>query len=213
MRRPIGAAVANAEACLRFLDRDQPDVPEAHKAASQMALDARRAGEIIDRVRSLYRKGSSHREMVDVNEVIREMVDMLHNEANRDSIAMRTEVGEALPHVMADRAQLQQVLMNLMLNGIEAMRDSTGELSIKSGLAEDGQLRISVSDMGVGLPAGKADKIFDAFFTTKPQGTGLGLAITRSILESHGGRVWATPNTPRGATFQFTLPAKKAAHA
>jgi len=138
---------------------------------------------------------------------------MLHNQANRQSVMMRTELCEALPQVMADRVQFQQVLMNLMLNGIEAMRDMTGELSIKSQLAESGQLLISVSDTGVGLPKGKADEIFNAFFTTKPQGTGMGLAITRSIVESHGGRVWATTNSRRGSTFHFTLPRKTAAHA
>jgi signal transduction histidine kinase len=151
--------------------------------------------------------------MVDVNEVIQEMVGMLRNEANRYSVTIRTELDETVPEVMADRVQLQQVLMNIMLNGIEAMRDTTGELSIKSQLAEDGQLMISVSDMGVGLPAESGTEIFNAFFTTKSQGTGLGLAITRSIVESHGGRVWAIGNTPRGATFQFTLPARMAAHA
>jgi len=206
INQPIGAAVANAEACLQFLDRDQPDLAEAREAAFEMARDARRAAAIIDRVRSLYGKGSSQREMVDVNEVVREMILMLHNQASRYSIMMRTELAEKLPKVMADRVQLQQVLMNLMLNGIEAMRDTTGELSIKSQLAEEGQLQISVIDTGVGLPAGNADQIFNAFFTTKSQGTGLGLAITRSIVESHGGRVWATANAGRGATFLFTLP-------
>jgi PAS domain S-box-containing protein len=213
INQPIGAAVTNAQACSRFLNRDQPDVPEAREAALETVRDARRAADIIARVRSLYQKGSSKLEIVDVNELIREMVVMLHNEANRNSVTMRTELGEPLPHVMADRVQLQQVLMNLMLNGIEAMRDTTGELSIKSRLDEGGQLLISVSDTGVGLPTGKADEIFKAFFTTKPQGTGLGLAITRSIVESHGGRVWATANSGRGATFHFTLPQKAAAHA
>jgi PAS domain S-box-containing protein len=213
INQPIGAAVTNAQACLRFLNRDQPDMPEAREAALEMVRDATRAADIIDRVRSLYRKGSSKLEMVDVNEVIREMVVMLHDEANRSSVDMHTELYENLPQVLADRVQLQQVLMNLMTNGIEAMRDAGGELSIKSHFAEDGQLMISVSDMGVGLPAGSGNEIFNAFFTTKSQGTGLGLAITRSIVESHGGRVWAIGNTPRGATFQFTLPAKMAAHA
>ncbi len=206
INQPIGAAVANAEACLQFLDRDQPDVAEAREAAFEMARDARRAAAIIDRVRSLYGKGSSQKEIVDVNEVILEMALMLHNQARRYSVTMRTELAEKLPKVVADRVQLQQVLMNLMLNGIQAMRDTTGELSIKSQLAEEGQLQISVIDTGVGLPAGIADQIFNAFFTTKSQGTGLGLAITRSIVESHGGRVWATANPGRGATFQFTLP-------
>jgi signal transduction histidine kinase len=188
-------------------------VPEAREAALEMVRDASRAVDIIDRVRSLYRKGSSKLEMVDVNEVIGQMVVMLHDEANRSSIKIHTELCVNIPDVLADRVQLQQVLMNLMINGIEAMRDAGGELSIKSQLAEDGQLMISVSDMGVGLPVGKADEIFNAFFTTKSQGTGLGLAITRSIVESHGGRVWAASNSGKGATFHFTLPQKTAAHA
>jgi signal transduction histidine kinase len=212
INQPIGAAVTNAQACLRFLHSGQPDVPEAREAALEMVRDARRAADIIDRVRSLYRKGTAHQEMVDVNEVIREMVVLLHQEANRYSVDMHTELCENLPNVVADRVQLQQVLMNLMMNGIEAMRDAGGELSIKSQLAE-GQLLISVSDTGVGLPIGKADEIFNAFFTTKPQGTGMGLAITRSIMESHGGRVWATANSGRGSAFHFTLPQKTAAHA
>ena len=213
INQPIGAAVTNAQACLRFLNREQPDVPEACEAALEMVRDATRAVDIIDRVRSMYRKGSPHQEMVDINEVILEMVVMLRNEANRNSVKMHTELDETLPQVMADRVQLQQGLMNLMMNGIEAMRDSGGELSIKSQLDEDGQLRISISDTGVGLPTGKETEIFNAFFTTKSEGTGLGLAITRTIVESHGGRVWATNNTLRGTTFQFTLPSKRAAHA
>ncbi|MGH9396779.1 MAG: PAS domain S-box protein [Terriglobia bacterium] len=213
IKQPIGAAVTNAQACVRFLERDQPDVPEAREAALEMVRDGRRAADIIERVRSLYRKGPSLQEMVDANQVIREMVVLLHNEANRHSVTMRTDLAENLPKVMADRVQLQQVLMNLMLNSIEAMRDTTGELSIESQLAEDGQLLISVTDTGMGLPAGNADQIFNTFFTTKSQGTGMGLAITRSIVESHGGRVWVTGNSGRGTTFQFTLPAKSTEHA
>ena len=213
IKQPIGAAVTNAEACLRLIDRDEPDLPEAREAALEMVKDARRAADIIERVRSLFRKGSSHLEIVDVNEVIREMVVMLQKEANRHSVTMRTDLADGLTKVMADRVQLQQVLMNLMLNGIEAMRDTTGELSIKSQLGEDGQVLISVSDTGVGLPTENADQIFNAFFTTKSQGTGLGLAITRSIVESHGGRIWATANSGPGATFQFTLPIRRRQHA
>jgi signal transduction histidine kinase len=213
INQPIGAAVTNAQACLRFLNRDQPDVTEARQAALEIARDAMRAADMIARVRGLYQKGFSKTEMVDVNQLIREMVAMLHDEANRNSVTMRTELSELFPHVMADRVQLQQVFMNLILNGIEAMCDTTGELVIKSQMAEGGQLLFSVSDTGVGLPTGKSVEIFRAFFTTKPQGTGLGLAITRSIVESHGGRVWATENDGRGATFQFTLPQRRATHA
>jgi signal transduction histidine kinase len=213
IKQPIGAAVTNAEASLRLLNRDQPDIPEAREAALEMVKDATRAAHIIDRVRSLYRKGSAELELVDVNEVIGEMALMLHNEANRHSVTIRTELAKSLPRVMADRIQLQQVLMNLMLNGIEAMRDTTGELSIKSQLAEDGQLLISVTDTGVGLPTDNVERIFNSFFTTKSEGTGLGLAITRTIVASHGGRVWATANPGRGATFHFTLPSKAAVSA
>src|ERR1700751_4555686 len=210
IKQPIGAAVTNADACVRLLDRDQPDVPEAREAALDMAKDARRAAEIVDRVRSLYQKGSSQRETINVNEVIGQMVVMLQNEANRHSVTIRTDLAEGLPTVMADRVQLQQILMNLMLNGIEAMLDTSGELTIKSKVADDGQLLISVTDTGVGLPTENAGQVFDPFFTTKSQGTGLGLAITRSIVESHGGRIWAAPNPGRGATFCFTLPTRVA---
>jgi len=206
IKQPIGAAVTNAQTCLRLLDGERINLIEAREAASEMVLDARRAADIIDRVRSLYRKDSSHHETVDLNDLIREMIVMLRDEANRHSITMCTDLAEGLPKVTADRVQLQQALMNLMLNGIEAMRETTGELSIKSRLAEGHQVQISVTDAGVGLPIGKADQIFNAFFTTKPQGTGLGLVITRSIVESHGGRVWATANSGRGATFHFMLP-------
>ena len=155
---------------LRLLDRAEPDIGEAREAALEMIKDARRAADIIDRVRSLYQKGSSQLEIIDVNEVIGEMVVMLQNEANRHSVTVRTDLAEGLPAVMADRVQLQQVLMNLMLNGIEAMRDTSGELSIKSQLAEDGQLLISVTDTGVGLPTENVDQIFNPFFTTKTKG-------------------------------------------
>jgi signal transduction histidine kinase len=210
IKQPIGAAVTNAEVCVRTLDRSHRNIAEAREAALAMAKDIRRAADIIDRVRSLFQKSSSESEEVDINEVIEEMVVMLQNEATRHSVTIHTHLADGLPKVMADRVQLQQVLMNLMLNGIEAMQDASGELGVKSQLADDGQLLISVADTGVGLPSDSIDKIFDAFFTTKSQGTGLGLAITRTIVKSHGGRIWATANSGRGATFTFTLPSKLA---
>jgi signal transduction histidine kinase len=210
VKQPMAAAITNANTCLRWLTRDQPDLQEAREAASRMVKDARRAVEIINRTGSLYRKEALQREFVNINEVISEIVGLLRNEAARYSIKTRTDLAPELPKIMADGVQLQQVLMNLMLNAIEAMRDTVGEMVVKSQLDQDGQLLISVSDTGVGLPTDKADKMFDAFFTTKPQGTGMGLAISRSILESHGGRLWATPNPGRGATFHFTLPQQEA---
>ena len=207
VNQPIAAAITNANTCLRWLMRDPPDVDEARQAASRMVKDTTRAADIISHVRLLFKKGGGERDLVDINDVIREMIVLLRNEANLHSVAIRAEFGADLPNVMADRVQLQQVLMNLMLNGIDAMKDINGEreLAVKSG-EKDGQLLISVSDSGVGLPAQQADQIFNAFFTTKDHGTGMGLSISRSILESHGGRLWAAANSPRGASFYFTLP-------
>ncbi len=214
IRQPISAAVTNAKTCLRWLGRDEPEVAEAREAASRLVKDVTRAADIISRISSLFKKGESQRESVDVNELVREMIVLLRSEASRYSISIRTELAEDLPKVMADRVQLQQVFMNLMLNGIDAMKETSGgsELTIKSEVG-DGQLLISVSDAGVGLPPEQADQIFTAFFTTKDNGTGMGLPISRSIIESHGGRLWANANSARGATFQFTLPATFAAHA
>src|SRR5258705_1387017 len=213
IRQPISAAVTNAKTCLRWLCRDDPDVTEAREAASRLVKDVTRAADIISRISSLFKKGESQRESVDVNELVREMIVLLRSEASRYSISIRTELAEDLPKVMADRVQLQQVFMNLMLNGIDAMKEASGgsELTIKSE-AGDGQLLISVSDTGVGLPSEQADQIFRAFFTTKDNGTGMGLPISRSIIQSHGGRLWAACASGQGTTFQFTLPATVAAH-
>jgi PAS domain S-box-containing protein len=212
IKQPIAAAVTDAQTCLRWLSRGQPDLAEARDAASRVIKDATRASDIISRIGLLFKKGAPQRELVDVNEIIQEMIVILRYEASRNSISIRGELANDLPRTMADRVQLQQVLMNLMLNGIEAMRDSrpAGELAISSR-REDGQLLISVSDDGVGLPPEQSAQIFDAFFTTKPKGTGMGLPISRSIIESHGGRLWVTAHSGRGATFQFTLPCKDTA--
>jgi signal transduction histidine kinase len=156
----------------------------------------------------LFKKGISEREFVDINEVIQEMVVLLRGEAMRCSILLKTELEADAPQVMADRVQLQQVLMNLMINGIDAMKDADGarELTIKSERSETHQVLVSVNDTGVGLPPQQPDQVFEAFFTTKPHGTGMGLSISRSIVESHGGRLWAANNSPRGASFCFALP-------
>ncbi len=210
VNQPIAAAVTNANTCLRWLTRDHPDVEEARAAASRIVKDGTRAAEIISRIRLLFKKGAPQRELVDVNEVVREMIVLLRGEATRHNILVRTELAAGLPAVMGDRVQLQQVLMNLMINGIDAMKDVDGarELAVKSQRGENEQLQVSVSDTGVGLPVQQADQIFNAFFTTKPHGTGMGLRISRSIIESHGGRLWAVGNSPRGASFNFTLPSK-----
>jgi PAS domain S-box-containing protein len=208
IKQPIAAAMANAGACLGFLDGDHPDILEAREAASGTIGCARRAAEIIDHVRSLFKKNLPQREPVDINELIREIALLLKSDIRRNSVTVNLELGENLPKVVGDRVQLEQVLMNLMLNANEAMRDANGNLTITSNPTEDGHLLISVSDTGIGIPTDKVDRIFDTFFTTKPQGTGMGLAISRSIVESHGGRLWATSNSGRGSTFRFTLPPK-----
>jgi PAS domain S-box-containing protein len=206
IQQPIAAAAMNATACLNWLQREPPEIEEARQTVSKIINDANRAAHIIDRNRSLYSRGRPQWELIDLNEIIREMVAILHGVANRHSISIHSELDLALPTTMADRVQLQQVLMNLLLNGIEAMKEEGGKLSVRSKRIKDGQLLISVSDSGIGLPRENTERIFEAFFTTKPHGTGMGLSISRRIIESHGGRLWASANTGRGATFQFTLP-------
>jgi len=214
VNQPIAAAVTDANTCLRWLNREQPDVEEAREAASRVVKDATRAAEIISRVRLLFKKGAAQRELVDINEIIQEMVALMRSEIGRNSISVRTELAEDIPQIMGDRVQLQQVLMNLMINGIDAMKEVNGtrRLDIKSQRAENNELTVSVADTGVGLPPQHADQIFNAFFTTKLHGTGMGLRISRSIAESHGGRLWAANNPSRGATFYLTLPFKTEAH-
>jgi len=214
VNQPIAAAVTDANTCLRWLTRDEPDLEEARQAASRVVKDAARASDIVFRTRSLFKKDTPQRELVDVNDVIREMMILLRSEATRYSISVQAELSEGLPRILADRVQLQQVLMNLMINSIQAMKHVSWprQLAVKSQWAEDEQLMVSVSDTGVGLPAQQADQIFDAFFTTKSDGTGMGLRISRSIVESHGGRLWAGDNSPHGASFHLTLPSKAESH-
>jgi C4-dicarboxylate-specific signal transduction histidine kinase len=210
VNQPIAAAVTNANTCLRWLAGGNPNLEEARAAAMRIVKDGTRAAEIINRIRLLFKKGTPQRELVDINEVIREMIGFLRSEAARHNILVGTELATDLPQFMGDRVQLQQVMMNLMTNGIDAMKDADGtrKLAIKSQRAENEQILVTVSDTGVGLPAQEADQIFKAFFTTKPHGTGMGLSISRSIVESHDGRMWAAENSPRGASFCFTLPTK-----
>jgi PAS domain S-box-containing protein len=212
INQPIAAAVTDARTCLRWLGREQPDIAEARESAARMVKAVTRASDIISRLRQLFKKGAPQTSVVDVTAVIQEMVVLLGSEAAKYSVSIQTELSADSPRVMADRVQLQQVLMNLMLNGIEAMHDTKGggQLTIGSLRREGGQLLISVSDTGVGLPPEHADQIFNAFFSTKAQGTGMGLSISRSIVESHGGRLWAKSNPVGGTTFNFTLPALEA---
>ena len=206
IKQPIAAAAFNGQACVNWLSGGAPNATQASKAASAVVEAVTRAGRIIDRVSSLYRRGAPERELVDLNGIVREITQLLSDTANRNAVSIRMDLDPELPTTTADRVQLQQVLMNLMLNGIEAMQDKSGELTIVSKRTGNGHLLISVSDTGVGLLNGESERVFEAFFTTKPRGTGMGLSVSRRIVASHGGQLWASPNAGRGATFQLTLP-------
>ena len=214
VNQPIAAAVTNANTCLRWLAADTPNLEEARAAVARIVKDGTRAAEIITRVRLLFQKGAPQHELVDLNEVIREMILLLRSETVRYNISLGADLALDLPQVLADRVQLQQVMMNLMLNSIDAMKnvDGSRELIITSRRSDNEHLLLSVSDTGVGLPSDQTDQIFNAFFTTKSHGTGLGLSISRSIVESHGGRLSFADNPPRGASFFLALPIRVEAH-
>ncbi len=210
VKQPIAAIATNAGAALRWLNHEPPEIEKAGQRISHIIEDTERAAHIVDRNRSLYSSGTPQRELIDINDIISEMVVLLRDKAHRLSISICSELDPALPATRADRVQLQQVLMNLMLNGIEAMKEG-GELSVTSKRMEDGALLIAVSDSGIGLPEAGSERIFEAFFTTKPDGTGMGLSISRRIIEWHDGRLWAGANPGGGAIFQFTLPSEASA--
>ncbi|MDP9279883.1 MAG: MEDS domain-containing protein [Gemmatimonadota bacterium] len=207
IKQPMSAALMNANACLRWLSRDEPAIAEARESATGVAEEIRRASQIINHIGGLFEKAVPRRESIDINEVIQEMVALLRSEATYQSISIRRELQGDLPKVVGDPVQLQQVLMNLTLNGIDAMKetDRVKELTITSE-AGDGELVVSVSDTGTGISPERANRIFDAFYTTKSHGLGMGLAISRSIVESHGGRLWVTNDPGPGANFHLTLP-------
>jgi PAS domain S-box-containing protein len=213
LSQPISGVTANADTCRRSLEREEPDLDVLRRAVTRMARDAQRAHEIIGRIRTQFEKGTASKQIFDVNEIIPETVALLRDEAARHSILVRTDLAADLPQVVGDRLQLQQVTMNLILNSIEAMKDVDGirEIIIQSQRTEGEQILVLFSDTGMGIPPQIAEQIFDPFFTTKPQGTGMGLRISRSIIESHGGRLWAISPSGRGAIFQFTLPTTVAA--
>jgi PAS domain S-box-containing protein len=208
INQPISGAITNASTCGRRLDREPPDLEGARAAASLIIRDANRAAEIVNRVRLFFKKGVAIKERVDVNEMIREMEILLRNEATQHSVSVQTKLAADQPLIVADRIQLQQVLMNLMINGIDAMKAVEGPRQLTLGTQNDSneELLVSVEDTGIGLPLDQASQIFNAFFTTKESGTGMGLRISRTIIEAHGGRLWAMDNHPRGAIFHFTLP-------
>ena len=209
VNQPLAAVVANAEACLRWLDRETPDLDAARRSVEWIIDDGNRASEVIRRVRALANKTDIEKVPLDINDVVREVIALVQRELISHQVSLRMELAPALPMILGDRVQLQQVIINLVMNGIEAMQSVTDrprELVIRSRQDETHQVLVSVTDCGVGISAENADRLFNAFFTTKSSGMGMGLSICRSIMEAHGGRLWATANVPHGATFQFTLP-------
>jgi PAS domain S-box-containing protein len=209
VNQPLAAVAANAEACLRWLDRATPDLNAARRSVAWIINDNNRAGQVIRRVRALAKKTDIEKVPLDVSDIVKEVAALVRSELVSHQVSLRTELAPALPTIRADRIQLQQVIINLVMNGIEAMQSVTDrprELVIRSLQDETQQVLVSVSDCGVGISAENTDRLFNAFFTTKTNGMGMGLSICRSIIEAHGGRLWATANLPHGATFQFTLP-------
>ena len=209
VNQPIAATLSNAQAALRWLRRDPPDLNEVSHALARIARDAARAGDVVHRIRNLTKKGAPRDEHLDMNAVIREVIDLTRSEAIKHAVSVRTDLAGNLPPIQGDRVELQQVILNLILNAIEAMSgvsDGCRSMLIATKKTEAAQALVSISDSGPGLAQEVQENLFKAFFTTKPSGLGLGLSICRSIVESHGGRLSASANSPRGAIFQFTLP-------
>jgi signal transduction histidine kinase len=209
VNQPLGGVIMNAEACLSWLDREQPNLTEARTALERIVRDGTRAGEVIRRIRALAKKTDTKMEPLNINEVLREALTFVQHELLSSRVALRVEYASALPVILADKVQLQQVILNLVINGIEAMQpitDRARELVIRSEQDDGHQVRVTVTDCGVGFSADSTDRLFNTFFTTKSGGMGMGLSICRSIIELHGGRIWAVPDVARGATIQFTLP-------
>lgn len=209
VNQPLAAIVTNGNATLRWLGGAKPNFAEARQAVERIIKDSYRASAVISRIRTLVKKSPPRSDLVDLNEVIVEVLGLAQNEARRNRVSLKRQLNQDLPQVRGDRVQLQQVILNLIINGLEAIgksKNGTRELSVSSNPDETGGAVIAVSDSGEGLDPANLDRVFDAFFTTKPDGMGMGLAITRTIIESHGGRVWASANQPHGAVFQFSLP-------
>ncbi len=208
INQPLAAVVTNANACLRWLMGPIPNLDEAREALARITRDGNRASDVIGRIRALVKKSGTEKARLDLNEAIQEVVGLVQSEIQKSGVTLQMELADDLPQILGNRVQLQQVILNLVMNGIEAMdtvTDRPREIRIRSCEHESDQLLIAVQDSGVGIDSQNLEKIFDAFYTTKPQGMGMGLAISRSIVENHGGRLWAVANDGPGATFQFTL--------
>jgi len=207
--QPLAAIVINGQVCLRMLALEPPRLDEMRSALERMVRDANRASEVIQRIRALAKRTEPRMISLDINDVIREAILLVQREVLSHGVSLRTELASALPPVLGDRVQLQQVVINLLINGVEAMASITDrprEILIRSQQPEAGQVHVSVQDSGIGIDSETAERLFSAFFTTKPSGMGMGLSISRSIIRAHGGRLWVSPNADHGAAFQFTVP-------
>ena len=210
VNQPLTGLVSSGNACLRWLAGDMPNLSAARESVERMICAGQRAGEVIRRIRALAGKSPPHRERLNVNDAIAEVIALVHSEVQRNEISLQTALADDAPTVLGDRIQLQQVILNLMLNAVEAMSGvdrRTRELSIVSVRDGDDGVLVTVRDTGVGLDVMALDRIFEAFYTTKDHGIGMGLAVSRTIVQAHGGQLWAIPNVPRGAIFHFRLPA------
>jgi C4-dicarboxylate-specific signal transduction histidine kinase len=209
VNQPITAAVINAQVAMRFLRAQPPDLQEVEAALVAIARDGKRAGDVVGRIRDLVRNAPPRNDAVEINKAILEIIELTRGEITKKGVSVQTELAAGLPAVRADRVQLQQVMLNLIMNAAEAMsqnEDAHRELVISTGRSEPDGVLVAVADSGPGIPAASVPHIFDAFYTSKPGGLGMGLSICRSIIEAHGGRLWVSANFPRGAVFHFTIP-------
>src|SRR5712692_3937122 len=209
VNQPLAAVVTNGQACLRWLALETPRLDEARAAVERVVRDGNRASEVIQRIRALAKKTEPQMVALDINDVIREAISLEQREMLSQRVSLRTELASALPPVLGDRVQLQQVVINLVMNAVEAMApvtDRPRDILIRSQRDDANEVLVAVRDSGLGIDSENADRLFNAFFTTKPSGMGMGLSISRSIIAAHGGRLWAAPNADHGATFQFSLP-------
>jgi C4-dicarboxylate-specific signal transduction histidine kinase len=209
VKQPIAATVSNAQAALRWLEGQPPDLEEVRQALAHIVQDGKRAGDVVGRTRDLIKKAPPREDRLDINEAVREVIELTRGEAAKNGVSVQTELAERLPLIQGDRVQLQQVMLNLIINAVEAMSgvsDGPRELLISTGTSDTGDVHVAVRDSGPGLTPAAPERLFEPFYTTKPGGLGLGLSICRSIIEAHGGRLWVSANVPRGASFQFMLP-------
>ena len=211
VKQPIAATVTNAQAALRWLACEPPDLGEVRQALAHIVQDGVRAGDVIGGIRDLVKKAPPREDRLEINPAIREIIELTRGETVKNGVCVQTELADGLPLIQGDRVQLQQVMLNLIINAVEAISGASEgprELLISSGKAGTDDVYVAVRDSGLGVPATDLERLFEPFYTTKPGGLGLGVSICRSIIQTHGGRFWATPNSPRGAIFQFTLPAQ-----